>query len=57
MNAGPLMLEMNARPGLQIQMADRTGLKKRFERIDHAPAHVFSSPEARVEWAMSVFGE
>ena len=53
---GPLMLEMNARPGLQIQMANRTGLKKRFEMIDRAPARIFSSPEARAGWAMKVFG-
>jgi alpha-L-glutamate ligase-like protein len=53
---GALMLEMNARPGLQIQMANRTGLKKRFEIIDRAPARIFSSPEARVEWAIKAFG-
>ncbi len=31
---GPLILEMNARPGLNIQIANRTGLKRRIERID-----------------------
>jgi hypothetical protein len=31
---GPLMLEMNARPGLNIQIANRTGLTKRIARID-----------------------
>ena len=31
---GPLILEMNARPGLNIQIANRTGLAKRIARID-----------------------
>ncbi|MFK8051584.1 MAG: alpha-L-glutamate ligase-like protein [Woeseiaceae bacterium] len=31
---GPLMLEMNARPGLNIQIANGHGLKPRFELID-----------------------
>jgi alpha-L-glutamate ligase-like protein len=31
---GPLMLEMNARPGLSIQIANQCGLLKRLERIE-----------------------
>lgn len=31
---GPLILEMNARPGLNIQIANCTGLTKRIARID-----------------------
>ncbi len=31
---GPLVLELNARPGLAIQIANRAGLKTRLERID-----------------------
>jgi len=31
---GPLILEMNARPGLAIQIANRMGLKTRITRID-----------------------
>lgn len=31
---GPLMLEMNARPGLNIQIANGMGLSKRIRRID-----------------------
>ncbi len=30
---GPLMLEMNARPGLSIQIANRCGLLKRLEKV------------------------
>lgn len=52
---GPVMLEMNARPGLQIQLANRAGLRKRLERIDNAPAYIFSSPETRVGWAVEAF--
>lgn len=40
---GPLMLEMNARPGLSIQLANRCGLQKRLESIeimDKIPTHI-----------------
>ena len=51
---GPLMLEMNARPGLSIQVANRRGLKKvlnDFEKIitRQLPA------EERVKLALSRF--
>ncbi len=31
---GPMVLELNARPGLQIQLANMAGLKKRLERVE-----------------------
>lgn len=31
---GPMVLEMNAQPGLQIQLANGEGLKKRLERVE-----------------------
>lgn len=31
---GPMVLELNAQPGLQIQMANGAGLKRRLERVD-----------------------
>jgi alpha-L-glutamate ligase-like protein len=31
---GPMVLEMNAQPGLQIQMANMEGLRRRLDRID-----------------------
>ncbi|MEL6302149.1 MAG: alpha-L-glutamate ligase-like protein [Pseudomonadota bacterium] len=40
---GPLMLEMNARPGLNIQIANGAGLKPRFRAIDQ---HLSKSPAA-----------
>lgn len=31
---GPMVLEMNAQPGLQIQLANMEGLRRRLERVD-----------------------
>ena len=45
---GPLMLELNARPGLNIQIANGEGLKHRLERIE-AIAEDGLSAEERVE--------
>jgi len=53
---GPLLLELNARPGLAIQMANRIGLRGRLEKVDKAPREVFATPETRVSWAMGIFG-
>lgn len=33
-NLGPLILELNARPGLAIQIANRIGALKRFDKVD-----------------------
>ena len=33
-NMGPLILEMNARPGLNIQLANRAGLTPRLQLVD-----------------------
>ena len=52
---GPLLLELNARPGLAIQLANRVGLRKRLELVDQAPSKIFLSPEARVRWALETF--
>lgn len=52
---GPLVLEMNARPGLAIQLANLTGLKKRllpFAGID--PAGMDAA--ARVKKALEIIG-
>ncbi len=48
---GPLLLELNARPGLAIQMANRAGLLDRIQKVNNAPGWIFSRPERRVEWA------
>lgn len=52
---GPLLLELNARPGLQIQIANQAGLLRRLELIDKAPLEIFATPERRVAWALDTF--
>ena len=56
-NDGPLLLELNARPGLQIQIANRKGLLERLEMIGRAPHEIFLSPGKRVAWAVQNFAE
>ena len=45
---GPLILEMNARPGLNIQIANNSGLMPRIERIN-ALYSIEDTAEARAE--------
>jgi hypothetical protein len=52
---GPLLLELNARPGLAIQIANRKGLWGRLRQVDQAPREVFATAESRVAWAMETF--
>jgi alpha-L-glutamate ligase-like protein len=55
---GPLLLELNARPGLAIQIANRQGLAPRIRAVDElAPKYFREPPERRVEVAMEMFGE
>lgn len=51
-NRGPMMLEINARPGLAIQIANGLGLKTRLEEIDkHYPLGL--SAEERVDFVLN----
>ena len=52
---GPLLLELNARPGLQIQIANESGLWERLDAVDRAPSEVLSKAEDRVAWAKKAF--
>ncbi len=52
---GPVLLELNARPGLAVQLANRGGLWARLKQIDKAPPDIFATPETRVAWAMERF--
>jgi alpha-L-glutamate ligase-like protein len=54
-NRGPLLLELNARPGLAIQIANAAGLMPRVRLIE---AHVKELPslEARIAFAREHFG-
>jgi len=51
---GPLILELNARPGLAIQMANRTGLSPRLEQIERYHAGLKTVAE-RVAFAKERF--
>jgi len=52
---GPLLLELNARPGLAIQLANGHGLRERLEQIDRIPAGILADPGERVGWARHTF--
>ena len=55
---GPLLLELNARPGLAIQIANRAGLAPRIRAVDHLEPHRFAeTPAKRAQRAMEMFGE
>lgn len=47
---GPMLLELNARPGLNIQIANRCGLRSRLELVEPEPAG--APVDARVAFAM-----
>ena len=53
---GPLLLELNARPGLAIQMANGCGLLPRLKNIEALKKPHFS-PRERVHYAMETFGQ
>ncbi len=52
---GPLVLELNARPGLNIQIANRQGLRTRLERVAER-ADARGDARLRVEAVRSWFG-
>jgi alpha-L-glutamate ligase-like protein len=54
-NLGPVVLEANARPGLNIQVANRCGLSPRLEYLDHLPVQALR-PEAREELVHTLAG-
>lgn len=49
---GPMMLELNARPGLAIQIANQIGLKKRLKEVKTYPSNL--SPEERVNFLLKL---
>ncbi|UTW48881.1 alpha-L-glutamate ligase-like protein [Bacterioplanoides sp. SCSIO 12839] len=48
---GPLILEVNARPGLAIQIANQVGLGKRLEAVENLE-HFELSVDERVQWSI-----
>ncbi len=56
---GPLILELNARPGLNIQIANRRGLRHSLDAVDQYLQETKGqrmSPEQRAEWSGHQFG-
>jgi alpha-L-glutamate ligase-like protein len=53
---GPLMLELNARPGLNIQIANREGVVQRYQAIEEHAALGKESIAARVAFSKHHFG-
>ncbi len=51
---GPMILEMNARPGLNIQIANRTGIAHRIRRIDEI-YDAAADPLSRAQFARREF--
>ncbi|MBF0444972.1 MAG: alpha-L-glutamate ligase-like protein [Magnetococcales bacterium] len=51
---GPLVLELNARPGLGIQIANRTGLGKRLQKVEQYRREI-NSLEERVAFSQEHF--
>ena len=53
---GPLLLEVNARPGLNIQIANQTGLTPRLNLVTREATHL-SLVDDRVEFAIKHFSQ
>ena len=57
-NKGPMLLELNARPGLAIQIANGHGMGARIKTIDALSSSKFRKPAAeRVAMLESIFAE
>ncbi|SHO56122.1 alpha-L-glutamate ligase-like protein [Vibrio quintilis] len=55
---GPMVLELNARPGLAIQIANGAGLLPRLKHIEHIkPSFAPPSPLQRVRYSQRQFGQ
>ncbi len=52
---GPLLLELNARPGLQIQIANRAGLLPRLRAVEDNIINL-TSLESKIQFAKKNFG-
>lgn len=52
---GAQLLELNARPGLAIQVANGRGLLPRLRHVESLKKRLHKSPEQRVDYAMKTF--
>lgn len=53
---GAQLLELNARPGLAIQVANGRGLLPRLRHVETLKPRAHRTPDARVDYAMKNFG-
>ncbi len=53
-NHGPMLLELNARPGLSIQIANSRGLRKRLDWVDRV-ADTHQNKEERIDFSLKHF--
>ena len=54
---GPLMLELNARPGLNIQIANREGVLSRYKLIEERAHNMEKESVAkRIQFSQQTFG-
>lgn len=51
---GPMVLELNARPGLSIQICNKAGLKQRLERVEDLPVRNYKHA---IKISRTLFGE
>jgi hypothetical protein len=56
-DSGPQLLELNARPGLSIQIANGRGLLPRLRHIQSLSGRRHLSAQQRVEYVMRHFAE
>ncbi len=56
-SSGPQLLELNARPGLAIQVANGRGLLPRLRHVEGLPERRRRSAAERVDYVMRHFGE
>lgn len=55
-NMGPLILEINARPGLAIQIANGAGMQERLDKVE-ALESIPANPKERVALTLGLFGK
>jgi len=54
-NHGPMLLELNARPGLAIQIANNAGLRPRLRAVENLDELLHFTVDERVDWSMQQF--
>ena len=54
-NLGPMLLELNARPGLSIQIANNQGLLPRLQSVERLKSPQRMSIDSRIEYAQKYF--